>query len=153
MSIKNELQKYIFGEIFLVSNKLQTIGDEFLEELTMKQWFFLAIIDEFFKHSEPSITEISTVMGSSRQNVKQIALKLEKKEFVAIKKDEKDSRILRVSLTKKCYDYWHDRYEKDDDFLQHIYKGMEEEELIQMLKSLEKFYVNISSFKINKDEE
>lgn len=153
MSIKNELQKYIFGEIFLVSNKLQTIGDEFLEEVTMKQWFFLAIIDQFFRNSEPSITEISNVIGSSRQNVKQIALKLEKKGFIVIKKDEKDSRILRVSLTERCYDYWNNRYEKDEDFLQHIYKGMEQEELIQMLKSLEKFYENISSFKMNKDEE
>lgn len=36
--------------------------------------------------TEASITEISKVMGSSRQNVKQIALKLENKVFVEIKK-------------------------------------------------------------------
>lgn len=150
MDTKEQIQKYIFGEIFLIANKLQTIGDEFLEEVTMKQWFTLVIIDQFFKDKAPSISEIAETMGTSRQNVKQIVLKLEKKGFVVISRDEKDSRILRVRNTDKCIEYWQNRYEKDEEFLQYIFKGMDEQELFQIFNGLCKFYNNISSFKVEK---
>ncbi|MEG0857509.1 MAG: MarR family transcriptional regulator [Terrisporobacter sp.] len=150
METKDELQRYIFGEIFLISNRLQTIGDEFLGEVTTKQWFFLVVIAEFFKEEAPSISEIAARMGTSRQNVKQIALKLEKKGFVIISKDEKDSRILRVTITEKSMVYWQNRYEKDDEFMQHIFRNMDEKELFQMFNSLDKFLNNISSLKSEK---
>ena len=37
----------------------------------------------------PTINELSEVMGSSHQNVKQILLKLERKEFVTMIPDKK----------------------------------------------------------------
>ncbi|MGL5692636.1 MAG: hypothetical protein ACRCXA_01050, partial [Peptostreptococcaceae bacterium] len=129
-------------------NKLQTIGDEFLEEVTTKQWFFIVVISEFFKDKSPSISEVANKMGTSRQNIKQIALKLEKKEFITIAKDEKDSRILRVTITDKCMKYWENRYEKDSEFIEYIFRGMDEKELFQMFNSLDKFYKNISEFKL-----
>lgn len=150
MTTKDELQRYIFGEIFLIANKLQTIGDEFLGEVTTKQWFFIVVVSEFFKDKAPSISEIANKMGTSRQNVKQIALKLEKKEFITINKDEKDSRILRVSITNKCINYWENRYEKDSEFIKYIFRGMEEKELFQMFNSLDKFYKNIATFELEK---
>lgn len=145
---KSELQKYIFGEIFLISNKLQTIGDEFLGEVTTKQWFLIVIIGEFFKDSDPSLSELADKMGTSRQNIKQLALKLEKKGFIEINKDKNDSRILRLRITDSCKQYWANRSSKDEDFIEFIFKGMEVEELFQLLTSLDKFYKNIISFKI-----
>jgi len=39
-------------------------------------------------------------MGSSRQNVKQLALKLEENDYLKIEKDENDARVIRLKLTK-----------------------------------------------------
>lgn len=144
----SNLQKYIFGEVFLISNKLQAIGDEFLGELTTKQWFLCVVINEFFQGVNPSLSEVADRMGTSRQNVKQIALKLEKKGFLEINKDEKDSRILRLNLTEGCGKYWQSRGSKDQEFLNFIFNSMEIEELMQMFNSLDKFYNNIISFKM-----
>lgn len=144
----SNLQKYIFGEVFLIANKLQTIGDEFLGEVTTKQWFLCVVIDEFFQGVNPSLSEVADKMGTSRQNVKQIALKLEKIGFLEINKDEKDSRILRLRLTESCRKYWESRGDKDEKFLKFIFNSMEPEELIQMFNSLDKFYKNILSFKV-----
>ncbi len=145
---KSELQKYIFGEMFLISNKLQTIGDEFIGEITTKQWFLIVVIGEFFKDNDPSLSEVAQKMGTSRQNVKQLALKLEKKGFIDINRDKSDSRILRLRITDSCKQFWVDRYSKDEEFIQFIFNGMEVEELFQLLTSLNKFYENILSFKI-----
>ena len=50
----------------------------------------------------PTINELSDIMASSHQNVKQILLKLEKKGFVRMIADEQDKRKQRVILTKKA---------------------------------------------------
>jgi len=144
----SNLQKYIFGEVFLIANKLQTIGDEFLDEVTTKQWFLCVIINEFFQGVNPSLSEVAEIMGTSRQNVKQIALKLERIGFLEINKDEKDSRILRLTLTESCNKYWESRSAKDEEFLNFIFNNMEPQELMQMFNSLDKFYKNILSFKM-----
>lgn len=141
-------EKYVFGGIFAIANKLQSIGDIFLEEITTKQWFLLAVIGQFFKETPPAISEIAEIMGTSRQNVKQISLKLEKKGFVEIHRDKKDSRILRVNLTEKCMYYFENRNEKDEEFLKAIFKGFETKELFQLANSLDKFYKSILEFKI-----
>lgn len=146
--INMEPHKYVFGSVFSIANRLQAIGDSFLGDITTKQWFLLAIIGQFFKDIPPAISEIAEIMGTSRQNVKQIALKLEKKGFLSISKDEKDSRILRVKITEKCMNYFEQRYEKDERFLETIFQGFKPEELFQLANSLDKFYKNISSFKV-----
>ena len=48
------------------------------------------------------MNDLSEVMGSSHQNVKQILLKLESKGFVLMMVDEKDKRKQRYFVTDKC---------------------------------------------------
>ena len=57
------------------------------KEITWKQFFAIICINICKEH--PTINELSEVMGSSHQNVKQILLKLESKEFVAMIPDER----------------------------------------------------------------
>jgi Transcriptional regulators len=87
---------------FFWSNKFQVIGDQYLgrEGITTKQWFLTAMISQFGDKA-PTLSEVGELMGSSRQNVKQLALKLEEKGFLTIEKDEQDSRALRLRLTEK----------------------------------------------------
>ena len=37
-------REYLFGSIFLLSNKLQALGDGYLKEVTLKQWLLLIMI-------------------------------------------------------------------------------------------------------------
>ncbi|EOC99974.1 Transcriptional regulator, MarR family [Caldisalinibacter kiritimatiensis] len=71
-------------------------------------------------------------MGTSRQNVKQLAVKLQQKGFLAIDKDKKDSRALRLKLTQKNQWFWKKREEKDRNFIINLFKNLSEEEVSVM---------------------
>ena len=117
-----EKQKLIFGSIFLLSNKLQVIMDRDLAryDLTAKQWFLTAIMEEFF-NSPPTLSELAEAMGSTHQNVKQIALKLQKRDLLEMQKDEKDRRATRLKLTEKSYAFWDKRQEQSKSFLNEFF--------------------------------
>lgn len=64
-----EKKAYIFGAIFFLSNRIQNEGDKVFSEITTKQWFLLiSIIRSGVK--SPTLTEVSKIIGYSRQNVK-----------------------------------------------------------------------------------
>lgn len=137
-------QKFIFGSIFLLANKLQVIGDQYFAEsdMTMKQWLLTVMIVQF-QGEPPALSQVAELMGSSRQNVKQIALKLEKKGFLNIEKDEEDARILRLKLTEKSYSFWENREDRDEKFLLELFKGVTEEEIQAMHSGMEKLFKKI----------
>ena len=70
-----ENRKFIFASLFLLANKLQTVGDRWDETITFKQWLLLIMIIQF-KGSYPTLTETAELIGTSRQNMKQLVLKL-----------------------------------------------------------------------------
>lgn len=132
-------QKFIFGSIFLIANKLQVLGDQYLgkDDMTTKQWLLTAVISQF-RDNSPSLSEVAELMGSSRQNVKQLALKLEEKEFLRIEKDEKDARTLRLKLTEKSQAFWDNRKEKDESFITELFRNLSEDETFLVLQGFEK---------------
>lgn len=137
-------QKFIFGSLFLLANKLQVIGDQYLgrEDMTTKQWFLTAMISQFGDKA-PTLSEVGELMGSSRQNVKQLALKLQEKGFINIEKDEKDSRALRLKLTEKSKIFWEGREEIDKQFVSNLFRGLNNEEINVMFNSFNKLFYNI----------
>lgn len=139
-------KKFIFGSLFLLSNRLQVIGDKYLgkEGITTKQWLLIVMIAQFVE-SIPTLSEVAQLMGSSRQNVKQLALRLQEKGFVSIKKDERDSRVLRLKLTEKSTVFWEERKEKDEQFIIGVFNGLSEEEIHIMCNGFNKLFGNIES--------
>lgn len=134
-------QKYLFGSVFLLANKLQAIGDHYLgrDGMTTKQWFLTVVISQFGGKA-PTLTEVAELMGTSRQNVKQLAIKLEENEFLRIIKDEEDARAVRLVLTEKSHRYWEGRQDKDDQFVKHLFAELGEEELGTMLHCFQKLF-------------
>lgn len=134
-----EQQKVIFGSIFLLANRLQTVGDRYLGEggITTKQWFLTVMVSQF-KDKPPTLSEVAELMGSSRQNVKQIALKLEEKGFLKIEKDARDSRAFRIRLTEKCRKFWEDREEQDNNYIGELFKDLTDEEITATSSSIKK---------------
>ncbi|MNO44902.1 transcriptional repressor MprA [compost metagenome] len=135
-------EEYIFGNMFVLANRLQVLGDKVDPNITIKQWLFIAIISKC-EDRWPTISEISTMIGNSRQNVKKMAVILEKQGFVKLMKDCMDARIIRVSLTKKCRDYFEKREEIENLFMDKLFNGFDEELLKGLYNGLVKLSGNI----------
>ena len=72
----------IFSSIFVLQNRMQTAGEKLQTEISMKQWLLLAMTECC---PEPrTLTNVGNLMGCSRQNIKKLALALEKKGFVRL---------------------------------------------------------------------
>ncbi|MDU1320064.1 MAG: MarR family transcriptional regulator [Clostridium botulinum] len=133
---------HIFGMLFLLSNKLETLGNNFLGELTTKQWFFMLILMNFFKEP-PTLSELALEMGTSHQNAKQIVIKLEKKGFLVVNKDIKDKRVLRLTPTNKIREYVKLREDKDHFFIEKFFNVLTKEEVKSIYESFTKLLDNI----------
>lgn len=117
---------FLFGTLFVVANKLDTLLDRELDPfgMTSKQWLLSVAIDALFDEP-PTIKQVAKGMGSSHQNVKQVALKLERKGMLSLEKDGEDLRATRLKLTQKAYDFWDGMQRKGDEFLEAVFKGIE----------------------------
>jgi DNA-binding MarR family transcriptional regulator len=144
-------KKYIFGSLFLLSNRLQTIGDQYLGEagITTKQWLLNVMLAQLGDKS-PTLSEVTEVIGSSRQNVKQLALKLEDKGFLTIEKDEEDARALRLKLTEKSKTFWRGRHEQDNEYIKNLFKELTPEEVDAICSGFNKLFKGIK--KLEKSE-
>lgn len=139
-----EKRKFIFGSLFLIANKLQVIGDQYLgkEGMTTKQWLLTVVISQFHDRA-PTLSEVAELMGSSRQNVKQLALKLAQKDFLKIEKDEQDARAVKLILTEKSQTFWGKRQELDDQFIKELFKSLNEEEIDVISNGFNKLFENM----------
>ncbi|MBR3058967.1 MAG: MarR family transcriptional regulator [Clostridiales bacterium] len=91
--------QFLLGIMSAFDNRFQAVADGFFKEITWKQFFAIICLSLFSE--PPTINELSEVMGSSHQNVKQILLKLEKKGFVEVIPDEKDRRKQRIRISEQ----------------------------------------------------
>jgi len=133
---------YIFGTIFTLSNKLQMLGDQMDPKLTVKQWMFLAGIVKSNNHS-PTISEVAGLIGSSRQNVKKMAIILEKRGFISMSKDKRDARIVRLTLTECCNKYLKQREQKENAFIEAIFQNLGSQDLDLLARAIRKLDGNV----------
>lgn len=138
-------QEVIFGSILLLSNKLQTLGDQVLTELTLKQWFLLIVMTKMEEDSA-IVNEIAKFMGSSRQNIKKMLLPLEKKGFVSIRKSDKDARALSVSLTPQAFDVLNEVEQFSLNHITKVFNDITETELDTVIGVIHKMNGNIEKF-------
>lgn len=115
-----EKEKFIFGCIFLFANKLQTIGDRFDKDITMKQWLLIICILNSEKGS-PTLSEAAEFMGCSRQNVKKLALNLEAKDLITM---TTDSKSVKLALTEKCNTFFEKRKNAENAFIDDLFKDL-----------------------------
>jgi len=137
-----------FAKIFLLSNKLQYIIDKELQkdQLTTKQFLLIAAVEKAFE-GPPSLKEVAYVLGTSHQNVKQIANQLERKGFIVMEKDPKDKRVTRLKVTEKNRRYWDSKAGDHEEIVLGLFSYLSEEEITflhstvnNMLSGLEAIY-------------
>lgn len=122
-----ELSYFLLGLLSAFDNRFQALADKLIGEISWKQFFTIICIN-MCKES-PTINELAEIMGSSHQNVKQILLKLEKKEFVEIVPDSNDKRKQRVILTEKCMQFCNDNDDKSTMVMKSMFEGVTQEQL------------------------
>ncbi|MDD6812615.1 MAG: MarR family transcriptional regulator [Lachnospiraceae bacterium] len=125
---------FLIGLLSAFENRFQTVADSFFEEITWKQFFAIICIN-LCKES-PTINELSEIMASSHQNVKQILIKLEKKGFVKMMVDERDKRKQRIVLTKKCDDFCKRNDQESAIRMNQMFEDISEEQLITTIHTI-----------------
>ena len=98
-----EARAEIFGSVFVIVQHLARRADAELADLglTARQWLLLAVLTKWFPGRSPSLSEAAERYGSSRQNVKQIALGLEARGYIRLVPDPADARATRIELTER----------------------------------------------------
>ncbi len=129
---------------FQLSNQLQTVFDHKLVDynLTIKQVFLMIVIDSF--DDAPGYSAVSERFGTSRQNVKQLALKLEKNGYIRIIKDPEDSRYRRLNFTDKANKFWQENAELDQLMLDRLFHNVSERDLSTFIRTLMTIQDNIN---------
>ncbi|MDA1478020.1 MarR family winged helix-turn-helix transcriptional regulator [Bacillus changyiensis] len=132
-------QKYIFGSFFILANNLQIEGDKLLSKdgITLRQWLLTVVILQF-DDRHPTLGDVARLMGTSHQNTRQLANKLQERGFLSIEKDPEDGRAIRLKLTEKSYDFWATKEEMGDRFVENLFEDMTTEEVVVMAKGIEK---------------
>lgn len=137
---------FLIGIMNTFNNRFQAVGDRCFEEISWKQCFTLNCIRLF--RNPPTLKEVSELVGSSHQNIKQLVLKLEKCGYVKMIPDEKDERKQRIIVTD-LVEEMDEKYSKSsDDVMNELFEGIDEDALQKTINTL----ISLSS-KLEKMEE
>lgn len=129
----------IFSSIFVLQNRMQTAGEKLQTKISMKQWLLLAMTACC---PEPrTLTNIGNLMGCSRQNVKKLALALEKKGFVHLQLSSNNSVL--VELTEDVQHYAEEIGERQMKALSLLFSDFSEEEIGQLFFLYSKLYTGL----------
>lgn len=138
---------YLIGLLSAFENRFQVMADNMMQEISWKQFFAIICIN--MCKEPPTLKELSDILGSSHQNVKQILLKLEKKGFIRFDQDVADKRKQRIVLTKTCKKFC----EKNDDVSQvtmmKMFEGILEKDIKTTIKTIVTIEKNLKGLSEN----
>ena len=138
-------QAFLLGLLSAFDNRFQASADTFFGEITWKQLFAIICIN--LCKEPPTLNDLSDVMGSSHQNVKQILLKLESKGFVSMITDAKDKRKQRITVTDKCRAFMEERDNRSRssaEIIGLIFEGIDEKALAITIETIMGMERNLS---------
>lgn len=140
-------RKAIFSTLLIAGNKLQTLFDQRIPEVSLKQFMLLSIIRQ---SKEPfTFTQLGNLLGCSRQNIKKLADVLTKKGFITIQQSPHDTRAMCICPTEKVNDYFIHDFSKYQEELKDLFAVYTEDEIEQLFLLLSKLYAGIENLKKN----
>ena len=140
-----EIKAFGFFRMLIQSNRmLERIMDaEFRQDgLTYKQWLVIAGINSI-PGGPPSLGEVAGVIGTSHQNVRQLANQLEGKGFIDISRDPEDGRVLRLVTTAKNARHWASKDAGHARRVLGMFEGLEDGEVSSLHDLMERFSENV----------
>lgn len=136
-------EKAVFSTIFIAGNKLQTLFDKHIPELSLKQFMLLSIVRQ--SETPLTFTQLGNILGCSRQNIKKLAEALEKKDFITFAQSPHDTRAMCICPTKKAEDYFQKDFAAYQEELKYLFEVYTEEEIETLFLLLSKLYAGIDN--------
>jgi DNA-binding MarR family transcriptional regulator len=133
---------YLLGLLSAFENRFQAMADNMMKEISWKQFFAIICIN--MCKEPPTLKDLSDVLGSSHQNVKQILLKLESKGFVEFQEDAGDRRKQRIVLTKKCRNFCEKNNDMSMKIMAKMFEGVPEKDIQTTIKTITKIEKNLT---------
>ena len=128
------LNYYLLGLLSAFENRFQTAADNAMGEISWKQFFAIICINLF--KEPPTLRELSEILGSSHQNVKQILLKLEKKKFIELQPDITDKRKQRIFLTDHCKEFCEKNNKMSEAIMDKMFRGISQNDLATTIRTI-----------------
>lgn len=132
---------YLIGLLSAFENRFQAMADSMMKEISWKQFFAIICIN--MCKEPPTIKELSDVLGSSHQNVKQILIKLEGKGFVEFREDAEDKRKQRIVLTKKCQKFCEKNNGMSMQIMAKMFEGVSEKDIQTTVRTITRIEKNL----------
>lgn len=143
-------EKAIFNTLFIVGNKLQTIFDSRISEITLKQFMLLSLVRQ--SKEQLTFTQMGNLLGCSRQNIKKLADVLCKKGFITIQQSPRDTRAMCICPTEKVNSFFQNDFAKYQQELRYLFEVYTDEEIKTLFTLLMKLYSGIENLE-NKTSE
>lgn len=134
---------FLIGLLSAFDNHYQARADGFFGEISWKQFFAIICIN-LCKES-PTINELTKIMKSSHQNVKQILNKLENKGFVRTIPDEKDKRKQRIVLTEKTRAFCEEHEKESHRIIGKIFEGIDADAIRTTIHTIMQMETNLET--------
>lgn len=136
-------RKAIFSTLFIAGNKLQTLFDQNIPKISLKQFMLLSIVRQ---SKEPlTLTQLGDLLGCSRQNIKKLADVLTKKGFTTMRQSPHDARSMCILPTEKANDYFANDFSKYQEELKYLFEVYTDEEIETLFLLLSKLYAGIEN--------
>lgn len=136
-------EKAIFSTLFIAGNKLQTLFDNHIPEISLKQFMLLSIVRQSKK--QLTFTQLGNLLGCSRQNVKKLAEVLMKKGFITIQQSPHDTRAMCICPTEKVNDYFQNDFSEYQEELKYLFEVYTDKEIETLFILLSKLYEGIEN--------
>lgn len=134
-------EKGLFASLFILQNRLQTAFDKADGEMTLKQFMLLVMARRALARSEyPSFTDLGRTLGCSRQNIKKLAVLLQKNGFVDILPSTRDARACTLQLTERANTYLEQQAPRNRSVLHRLFADYTDEELANFYRLMMKLY-------------
>lgn len=131
----------VFSMLFILTNRLQTLFDRHIPDISLKQFMLLSVIRQ--TSGPKTLTEMGTFLGCSRQNVKKLAEVLERKGFVAMSRNPKDPRATLLAPTEKADRFFREDFRKYQDELQELFTVYSADQLQELLWLLTRLFEGV----------
>ncbi len=129
----------IFASVFVLQNRMQTAGEKLQTQISMKQWLLLTMA---MSCPEPrTLTNVGKMMGCSRQNVKKLAVTLEKQGFICLKSGSSNS--VQIELTDKIVEYSEEVGAQQLHFMELLFEDFSEKEIETLFLLYKKLYAGM----------
>lgn len=137
--------KAVFSTLFIAGNKLQTLFDNNIPQISLKQFMLLSIV----RHSKSPLTftQLGNLLGCSRQNIKKLADALMKKGFITIEQSPGDTRAMCICPTEKVNDFFRNDFCKYQRELRYLFEVYTDQEIETLFRLLTKLYAGIENLK------